>query len=216
MEMYLNGVSTRKVTDITEKLCGIDFSKSLVSDLSKQLDEEIASWRNRPLEKKYPYLIIDARYEKVRKNGKVVSQGVLIILGIDEDGFREVLAIDLANTETGKSVSRVFRDLRKRGLKGVLLVVSDDHEGLRSALDRYFQGVEWQRCQFHFLHNLLDLVPKKKRKELTAEIRSIFDSPDLYFTNLRVRELVEKYRDTYTEFSQKLEEEGILCTNFVS
>lgn len=99
------------------------------------LDEEIAFWRNRPLEKNYPYLIVDARYEKVRKQGKVVSQGVLIILGVDEDGYREILAVDLANTETEESWSRVFRDLRKRGLKGVLLVISDDHEGLRSAQD---------------------------------------------------------------------------------
>ncbi len=219
MEMYLNGVSTRKVADITEKLCGINFSKSQVSDLSKELDEEIALWRNRSLEKKYPYLIIDARYEKVRKQGKVVSQGVLIILGVDEEGYREILAVDLANTETEESWSRAFRDLRKRGLKGVLLVVSDDHEGLRSALDRYFQGVQWQRCQFHFLHNLLDLVPKKRRKEIAAEIRSIFDSPDLYFANLRVRELVEKYKDTYPEFSRRLEEEVeeiLSCFHFPS
>jgi len=219
MEMYIKGVSTRKVTDITEKLCGTSFSKSLVSDLSKQLDEEIAFWRNRLLEKNYPYLIVDARYEKVRKQGKVVSQGVLIILGVDEDGYREILTVDLAHTETKESWSRVFQDLRKRGLKGVLLVVSDDHEGLRSALDRYFQGVEWQRCQFHFLHNLLDLVPKKERKEITAEIRSIFDSPDLYFANMRVRELVEKYKDVYPEFSQKLEEEveeTLSCFNFPS
>ena len=207
MEMYINGVSTRKVTNITEKLCGTSFSKSQVSDLSKQLDEEIASWRARPLEKKYPYLIVDARYEKVRKNGKVVSQGVLIILGMDEDGYREILAVEVANTETEESWSRVFRDLRKRGLKGVALVVSDDHQGLRSALDRYFQGVEWQRCQFHFLHNFLDLVPKKKRKEIAAEARSIFDSPDLYFANLRVKELLEKYKEVYPDFSQKLEEE---------
>lgn len=176
MEMYIKGVSTRKVAGITEKLCGTSFSKSLVSDLSKQLDEEIAVWRNRPLEKDYPYLIIDARYEKVRKQGKVVSQGVLIILGLDETGFREILAVDLANTETEESWSRVFRDLRKRGLKGVHLVVSDDHQGLRSAQDeilsrsRVAEGEE-----FHFLHNLLDLVPKKRRKEITAEIRSIFD-----------------------------------------
>jgi len=219
MEMYLKGVSTRKVTDITEKLCGTSFSKSQVSDLSKGLDEEIASWRNRPLEKKYPYLIIDARYEKVRKNGKVVSQGVLMILGIDEDGFREILTVEIANTETEESWSRVFRDLRQRGLEGVLLVVSDDHQGLRSGLDRYFQGVEWQRCQFHFLRNLLDFVPRKKRKEITAEIRSIFDSPDLYFANLRVKELVEKHQKLYPEFTQKLEEEveeTLSCFHFPS
>jgi len=220
MEMYIKGVSTRKVAGITEKLCGTSFSKSLVSDLSKQLDEEIAFWRNRPLEKNYPYLIVDARYEKVRKQGKVVSQGVLIILGVDEDGYREILSVDLANTETEESWSRVFRDLRKRGLKEEYswwyLMTTKDFALHRT---RYFQGVEWQRCQFHFLHNLLDLVPKKRRKELTAEIRSIFDSPDLYFANLRVRELVEKYKDVYPEFSQKLEEEieeTLSCFHFPS
>ena len=217
IEMYINGVSTRKVTDITERLFGTSFSKSQVSDLSKGLDEEIAAWRNRPLEKKYPYVIADARYEKVRKNGKIVSQGVLIVLGVDEDGYREILSVDIANTETEQSWSRVFRNLTERGLKGVKLLVSDDHKGLRSALVRYFQGVMWQRCQFHFLHNLLDLVPKKKRKEITLEIRSIFDSPDLYFANLRVRELVEKYQDLYPEFTQKLEEEieeTLCCFHF--
>jgi len=167
MEMYIKGVSTRKVAGITEKLCGTSFSKSLVSDLSKQLDEEIAFWRNRPLEKNYPYVIVDARYEKVRRDGKVVSQGVLIILGVDEDGYREILTVDLAHTETKESWSRVFRDLRKRGLKGVLLVVSDDHEGLRSALDRYFQGVEWQKVR-SFTSSIIfwTLYPRKKGKRL--------------------------------------------------
>lgn len=145
MEMYKNGVSTRKVKNITEELCGTSFSKSQISQLNKDLDEEIAAWKSRLLEKEYPYLIIDARYEKVRIGKRVISQGVLIVLGIDEDGRREILTVEVANTETEESYSRVFRNLKERGLKGVRLVISDDHEGLRSAIDRYFQGAEWQR-----------------------------------------------------------------------
>ena len=160
-------VSTRKVKDITERLCGTSFSKSHVSGLMKSLDEEICSWRHRPLEKGYPYLIVDARYEKVRRNNRVISQGVLLILGVGEDGYREILSVQMANTETKESWSRVFRDLKERGLEGVKLVVSDDHEGLRGAITRYFQGALWQRCQFHFLRNLLDRVAKKDKEKLT-------------------------------------------------
>ncbi|MEA3485443.1 MAG: transposase, partial [Candidatus Aerophobetes bacterium] len=126
-----------------------NFSKSQISQLNKNLDEEIAAWRSRPLEKEYPYLIIDARYEKVRIGKRVISQGVLIVLGIDEDGKREILTVEVANTETEESYSQVFLNLKQRGLKGVRLITSDDHEGLRSAISRYFQGVEWQRCQVH-------------------------------------------------------------------
>jgi len=149
MEMYKNGVSTRKVKNITEELCGTSISLSQVSQLNKNLDEEIAAWRSRSLEKEYPYLIIDARYEKVRIGKRVISQRVLIVLGIDEDGRREILTVEVANTETEESYSRVFRNLKERGLKGVRLVISDDYEGLRFAIDRYFQGAEWQRWQVH-------------------------------------------------------------------
>ena len=217
MEMYKNGVSTRKVKNITEELCGTNFSKSQISQLNKNLDEEIAAWRSRPLEKEYPYLIIDARYEKVRIGKRVISQGVLIVLGIDEDGRREILTVEVANTETEESYSRVFRDLKQRGLKGVRLVISDDHEGLRSAIDRYFQGAEWQRCQVHFLRNLLDLVPRKDKGKIAEEIKSIFNSPDIHLATLRVNELVEKYKDTYPKLSEKLEEEieeTLTCFHF--
>ena len=217
MEMYKNGVSTRKVKNITEELCGTSFSKSQISRLNKNLDEEIAAWSSRLLEKEYPYLIIDARYEKVRIGKRVISQGVLIVLGIDEDGRREILTVEVANTETEESYSRVFRNLKERGLKGVRLVISDDHEGLRSAIDRYFQGAEWQRCQVHFLRNLLDLVPRKDKGKIAEEIKSIFNSPDIHLATLRVNELVEKYKDTYPKLSEKLEEEieeTLTCFHF--
>ena len=207
MQMYIKGVSTRKVKDITEELCGINFSKSHISQITKGLDEEITAWRNRPLVKEYPYLIADALYEKIRIQNKVVSQGVLIVVGVGEDGYREILSVDVANTETKESWSKVFRNLKERGLKGVGLVVSDDHKGLREAITRYFQGALWQRCQFHFLRNLLDCVTKKDKEKLTGEMQGIFDSPDLYCASSRAKEVVEKYKDIYPKFAEKLEEE---------
>jgi len=150
MQMYIEGVSTRKVKDITEKLCGTSFSKSHISELTKNLDREINAWRNRPLEKEYPYLIVDAMYEKVRTHHRVTSKGVLIIIGIGEDGYREILSVEIANTETKQAWERVFKNLKRRGLKGVRLIASDDHQGLRGAIERYFQGATWRKCQFHF------------------------------------------------------------------
>jgi transposase-like protein len=146
----VEGVCTRKVKDITEELCGTSFSKSLVSHLAGQLDAELEAWRSRPLEGEgYPYLFVDARYEKARANGRVVSQGVLIVCAVREDGMREILAVEVADTESEATYHELFRSLKRRGLKGVELVVSDDHEGLKSAIERHFQGVSWQRCQVH-------------------------------------------------------------------
>ena len=151
MEMYVEGVSTRKVKDITEELCGASFSKSLVSSLAGRLDSELQSWRTRPLEAEgYPYLLVDARYEKVRSGGRVVSQGVLVASAVREpDGFREILAVEVADTESEATYQELFRSLKARGLKGVELVISDDHEGLKSAIERHFQGASWQHCQVH-------------------------------------------------------------------
>jgi transposase-like protein len=217
MQMYIEGVSTRKVKYITEKLCGTSFSRSHISELTKNLDREITAWRNRPLEKKYPYLIVDALYEKIRMHHKVTSQAVLIIIGVGEDGYREILGVEIANTETKESWERVFRNLKRRGLKGVKLVVSDDHEGLRQAVERYFQGASWQRCQFHFQHSLLDCVRRNDREKLSEEVKSIFNSPDRYFALSRTKEVVEKYQDIYPKFIQKLEEgieDALACFHF--
>src|SRR5215213_3940055 len=176
MEMYVEGVSTRKVKDITEALCGTSFSKSLVSSLTGSLDAELAAWRDRPLEAEgYLYLFVDARYEKVRVDGRVVSQGVLVASAVREpDGFREILAVEVADTESEATYQELFRSLKARGLKGVELVISDDHEGLKSAIERHFQGASWQRCQVHYARNLLGMVGAKRRKELAAELRAIF------------------------------------------
>jgi putative transposase len=176
MEMYVEGVSTRKVKDITEQLCGTSFSKSLVSSLAGRLDAELAAWRGRPLEAEgYPYLFVDARYEKARVGGRVVSQGVLVVTAVREpDGLREILAVEVADTESEATYQELFRSLKARGLSGVELVVSDDHEGLKAAVERYFQGASWQRCQVHYARNLLGMVGAKKRKELAAELRAVF------------------------------------------
>jgi len=172
-EMYVQGVSTRKVKAITEQLCGLTISKSQVSVLAKWLDEEIGAWRDRPLEAPYPYLMVDARYEKVRQGPRVSSQGVLLVIGISEEGYREILGVWQADTESAATWSDVFADLKCRGLKGVRYVVSDNHQGLRSAVDRHFQGAVWQRCQVHFVRNVLSRVRKGDRSSVAALLRSI-------------------------------------------
>jgi len=175
MEMYVEGVSTRKVKEVTEELCGISFSKSLISSLAGSLDAELEVWRNRRLEAKtYPYLFVDARYEKVRVDGRVVSQGVLIVSAVREDGMREILGVEVADTESEATYHELFRSLKSRGLSGVELVVSDDHKGLKAAITRHFQGASWQRCQVHYVRNLLGIVSFAKRKELGVDLRGIF------------------------------------------
>jgi len=165
MEMYVEGVSTRKVKDITEELCGTSFSKSTVSHLAAGLDSELEAWSKRRLEAEaYPYLFVDARYEKARVDGRVVSQGVLVVSGVREDGFREIVTVEVADTESEATYQELFRSLKRRGLSGVELVVSDDHEGLKAAIARHFQGASHQRCQVHYARNLLGMVGAARRK----------------------------------------------------
>ena len=175
MQMYVEGLSTRKVKEVTEELCGTSFSKSLVSQLASSLDSELEAWRNRRLEAEaYPYLYVDARYEKVRVDGRVVNQGVLLVSAVRDDGMREILEVEVADTESEATYHELFRSLKRRGLSGVELVVSDDHEGLKSALARHFQGASWQRCQVHYARNLLGMVGYARRKDLAEGLRGVF------------------------------------------
>ena len=206
-EMYLAGVSTRKVRAITEELCGTSISASTVSRLTKRLDEDLARWRNRRLVESYPYLIVDARYERVRQNERIESQGVLVISGVSGKGQRDILGVAVANTESETSWTEVFRDLSRRGLAGVRLVVSDDHEGLVASVRRCFQGALWQRCQTHFMHNVLALVTKCDRKALWQALRSVFDAPTLEHAKARLAEVVAEWRPRYPDLADKLEEE---------
>ncbi len=177
LEMYVQGVSTRKVGAITEALCGLEVSKSQVSALTEKLDAEIEQWRKRPLTQRYPYLVVDARYEKVRQGGAVVSQGVLVVCGIDAAGQREVLGCWVAESESEASWGKAFAELKERGLKGVRYVVSDDHAGMVKAIDRHFQGAVWQRCQVHFVRNALSLCSVAQRPQVLALMRSVTQAP---------------------------------------
>src|SRR5687767_324311 len=218
MEMYVEGVSTRKVKVVTEELCGISFSKCLVSQLAGDLDAELRAWRNRRLEAKaYPYLFVDARYEKVRVDTRVVSQGVLVVSGVRDDGLREILAVEVADTESEATYQDLFRSLKRRGLSGVELVVSDDHEGLKAALARHFQGASHQRCQVHYARNLLGMVGAKKRKELAADLRAIFAAPAREQALRIASSVAEKWREQgHEKVAEHLEEHVEECLSCLS
>jgi putative transposase len=174
-EMYVQGVSTRKVKAITEELCGHEFSASTISRMNQSLDKELEKFAKRRLEDQYPYLILDARYEKVREDGVIRSQAVMIAIGIDWEGRRCVLAVELANRESLTSWKEFALSLKQRGLSGVELVVSDDHAGVRAAIQEVFPEAAWQRCYVHFLRNALDHLPRKADDECMTELRWIYD-----------------------------------------
>jgi putative transposase len=207
-EMYVRGVSTRKVKGITEALCGLEISRTQVSELAKGLEAEVAAWRTRPLSTRYPYVMVDARYEKVRRGPHVVSRGVLLVVGISEDGYREILGTYTANSESETTWSEVFRDLRDRGLSGVEYVVSDDHKGLRAAIDRHFQGALWQRCQVHFLRNVLAHVSKKDRKWVVSLMRTITNAATLDAARKALKEAVTALESRYPKVAELLDEHG--------
>lgn len=175
MEMYLQGVSTRKVTHITEELCGTSFSKSTVSELCTQLDARLEAWRHRPLnDKRYPFLLVDALVVDIRRDEAIRSSGVLIVYGVNESGQREPLDLLVADSENEASWDELFQRLKDRGLHGVDLVVSDNHTGLVTALKRKFQGAQWQRCQTHFIRNVLGHTARHLRKEVAEHLKLIF------------------------------------------
>lgn len=211
MEMYVQGVSTRKVKDVTEKLCGRTFSRETVSRLSGELDQKVAEWRNRPLEGEYPYLIVDALYEKVRRGGRVVSQGVLIVMGIDSEGMREILEVRIADTENETTWSDLFRDLKRRGLSCVELVTSDNHEGIKNAVKRFFQGASWQRCQCHFMRNVLRLAGKGEKVDLKADLRAIFNADDMETLRYLLDETIHKWSEKREAVADKIDEEIVDC-----
>ena len=174
VEMYVQGVSTRKVKAITEELCGHSFAASTVSALNKGLDEALKNFAQRRLTEEYPYLVVDARYEKVREDGVIQSQAVLIAIGINWEGRRQVLGVELANRESASSWREFLLGLKQRGLRGVELVVSDDHAGLRRAIEEVLPEAAWQRCYVHFLRNALDYLPRKADDDCLQELRWLY------------------------------------------
>jgi putative transposase len=205
MEMVVNGVSTRKVQRITEELCGTSFSKSTVSDLCKQLDAIVKAWNDRPLEKAYPFLIVDAIVIRARKEGRVRPQSALIVVGINQDGYREVLGLRIGDSESLSSWSELFAWLKGRGLHGVDFVVSDDHSGLVQAIETHFQGATWQRCQVHLMRNVLDACPKAIQSELHARLRLIFDAPDLSTARQLLDAILADYESRAPKAMERLE-----------
>ena len=204
-EMYLQGVSTRKVTAVMEELCGFDVTSMQVSRAVRELDEELAKWRNRPLGE-IPYLLLDARYEKVRVGGAVISCALLIAVGITPDGQRTILGASVSLSEAEVHWREFLASLQKRGLYGVLMVTSDDHAGLKEALAARLHGVAWQRCQFHLAKNLLDHVPKSlSQEDASVELRSVFDAPDRGEAERLLGRMVDKYAASAPKLAAWLE-----------
>lgn len=203
---------------ITEELCGTGFSKSQVSALTSRLDADLSAWRTRSLaDHAYPYLSVDARYEHVRIEGRVVSQGVLIVAGVRDDGVREILAVEVADTESDASYQARFRSLKERGLHGVELVTSDDHRGLRSAIARHFQGASWQRCQVHVTRNLLAQVNRSQRRALADDLRGIFAAATPEQAQASAHAAAERWHDTHPAVARRLAEEledALMCLAF--
>ncbi len=207
-EAYVEGVSTRKVGRITEKLCGTDFSKDQVSRMAQALDEELDRWRGRRLGKRYPYLVVDARYEHVREDGHVMSEGVLTVEGINEQGYRGVIGVAVAPGEDKSSWGEILRGLIERELdpSEVVCVTSDDHLGLRDALQRYFPHTAWQRCQAHYQQNAGAKVPRRDRAEVHDQLRDVFAAPDYEEAHRRAEQMIEQWSSRVPAFAEWLEE----------
>jgi len=206
MEMVIQGVSTRNVQAVTEELCGTSFSKSTVSALCTALDPAVEAFRNRPLEKWYPFVMVDAIFTKVREGGQVRSKGLMIALGVNEDGRREVLGFRCEDSESEPGWSNFFSSLKDRGLSNVDMVVSDAHKGLVQAVRKCFQGTAWQRCQTHFSRNVLDACPKKLKPELHESLNSLYSADD-YKTAVLIKDrIVERFGESAPKAVKTLDE----------
>jgi putative transposase len=207
-EMYIQGVSTRRVSTILSQLAGtLEISASQVSRAAAQLDAQLDLWRNRPLnEVAYPYLILDARYEKVRRDGVVLDCAVLLAIGIDATGQRSILGVSVTLSEAETHWRDFLASLQERGLQGTEFIVSDDHAGLQAARCARFPGVPWQRCQFHLQQNALHYVPRiALRKTVAAQLREIFHAPTLELADALLKKMISTYRKSAPELAAWLE-----------
>ena len=211
-EMVVMGVSNRKVANVLREMAGFDLSASTVSNAMVELDVEIKKFRERSLsEHHYPYLIVDARYENIRKHGHIVKEAVLIVVGITERGCREVLGFSIGDSESETSWGDLFKSLKSRGLHGVELIVSDAHSGIIKAIGKHFQGVAWQRCRVHFQRELLNRVSYKDRRELSADLKSIFASENKRHCQLVADEVSIKWEKRYPVVSKLLADSTQNC-----
>lgn len=213
-EMYIQGVSTRKVKKITEELCGHEFSASTISSINAKLDEQLTQFARRVLDEAYPYLILDARYEKIRENGVVRSQAVLIAIGINWDGRRQILGVELANRESLSSWRDFLVSLRDRGLHGVEFAVTDDHPGLKKAIREVLPEALWQRCYVHFLRNALDYLPRKADDDCLKELRWLYDRRDLNEAQRDLACWLNRWGDKYPRLCTWVEDNIIETLSF--
>ena len=204
-EMYVQGVSTRKVAEITRELCGHEVSSMQVSRAAESLDAELQAWRERQLDAT-PYLILDARYEKIRHGGSVVDCAVLLAIGITPDGKRSVLGVSVSLSEAEVHWRDFLKSLLERGLHGVRQITSDDHAGLKQARKTCLPGVPWQRCQFHLMQNALHYVPKLSlRSEVARDLRAVWDASDRHEAERQLGQLVRKYQTTAPDLATWME-----------
>ncbi len=216
-EMYVQGVSTRKVAAIVEQLCGAAVSSSQVSRASASLDETLEAWRNRSLGE-IRYLFLDARYEKVRQEGQIRDAAVLMAVGVAADGRRQILGVSVSLGEQEVHWRAFLQSLVKRGLQGVQLVISDDHAGLKAARTAVFGGTPWQRCQFHLQQNASAYVPRQSMKaEVAADLRMIFNAPNRSAAEAYLAQMVQKYAKTASRLADWMEQnipEGLTVFSF--
>lgn len=205
-QMYVQGVSTRKVKAITEELCGHSFSASTISEATARLDETLKAFFTRRLEEPFAYLILDARYERVREDGVISQQAVLVAIGVDWEGRRQVLGVEMANRESRSSWREFLAGLRERGLHGVEYVVSDNHAGLKAAIREILPEAAWQRCYVHFLRNALDYVPRKVDDDCLMELRWFYDRRDLDEVRRDIAQWVTKWQGKYPKLVAWVEE----------
>lgn len=209
LEMYVSGVSTRKVSRIVQELCGKSISKSFVSDLTKQLDPMVKEWQHRSLsETSFPFVMVDVLYIKVREEHRVISKSCHIALGITAEGEREIIGLVIQNGESEDTWTIFFDYLKSRGLNGTELVISDAHPGLILAIRKSFAGVTWQRCQVHFMRNILSSVPKKDSMAFREAIKSIFRFTDIHLARAAKDDLLESFSSNkkYEKACVKLDE----------
>ena len=204
-EMVVNGVSTRKVAKVMETLCGTSFSKSSVSEVCKELDEQVEKFRKRPLDSFYPFLEVDATYFKVRENSRIISKAFMVALATNDGGKREIIGFSLYDNESKETWRDFLQSLKDRGLSEVKMITSDAHEGILYAISRVFPEAPWQRCQAHFSRNILDKTPKRYKKALGASLLDMYHAEDLE-TAMKIRdEIIEEYREVAPDAMELLE-----------
>jgi len=206
IEMVVQGVSTRKIARVVEELCGTSFSKSTVSELCKQLDEFVNEFKNRYLGDIYPFVIVDAKYLRVRENHRIVTKAFMVAMGITKDGRREIIGFDTYDNETKETWTRFLLSLKNRGLENISIITSDSHSGLIAALKEVYPEAAWQRCQYHFQKNILKETPKKFQAGLQTELREMFTAKTIEEARKLRDEIYSDYRDVAPEAMEILDE----------